>query len=90
MIQSSFILYILFTVLSFFVWKKYSDTRFFWFMVLSVVALIVYLWNYIAKNLIDLSIQMNLINFYTVTVLRVVLVLAALFVMFKDRFGKDK
>jgi hypothetical protein len=83
MINSSFVIYVLCVCASLYIWKKYEGRKFFWLSVLGLIALCLYVWNYIIVNLSNLPQNIYLINYYSVTVLRVILVLAVIFVVFK-------
>jgi len=79
------ILYLVVIIASFFIWKKYSDKRFFWFFLIAIAALCIFAWNHLANNIFHFSGLLHRVNFIVVISSKITLLVLVIFVTIKKQ-----
>lgn len=87
MIILYWIVYLVIALFSLFIWKKYNDFRYAWFLIIVIIALLISILNYLITRVFQFSNFTSQINSIIVLILRIGLVISTISVVLKKNFS---
>ena len=84
------LLYIALIIAGVYIWKKYNDVRYYWYIFPISVGLAILIWEYISDTLLGLSPDARAVEFFITSALRVLAVVALAVIAFKKDFSEKE
>lgn len=81
---------LLWTSVSWFVWKRYQDNLFFRLSIIGLLAALISVWDYIAENHLSLSTEMLLVSKKIVSYLDLITIASIIIVVILSWMSKNK